>query len=34
MAGDLRRAHRELGERGLLPSALAPQAEVAHAHLA
>lgn len=34
MAGDLRRAHRELGERGLLPSTLPPPAEVAHAHLA
>lgn len=34
MAGDLRRAHRELGERGLLPSSLPRPAEVAHAHLA
>jgi len=34
MAGDLTRAHRELAERGLLPSAPASQAEVAHAHLA
>lgn len=34
MAGDLRRAHRELGERGLLPAPLPSQAEVAHAHLA
>lgn len=34
MAGDLRRAHRELGERGLLPAPLPSQAEVAHARLA
>ena len=31
MAGDLHRAHRQLRERGLLPSRLCP-AEVAHAH--
>ncbi|MFY0991176.1 thermostable hemolysin [Halomonas sp. C05BenzN] len=34
MAGDLRRAHRELRERGLLPVPLPRPAEVAHAHLA
>lgn len=34
MAGDLARAHRELAERGLLPSTRARASEVAHAHLA
>ncbi len=34
MAGDLRRAHRDLSRQGLLPDTLAPQAEMPHADFA
>lgn len=33
MAGDLRRAHRHLVDRGLLPNILAPESEMPHAQL-